>query len=316
MDFDLDADEKALQEAVRTLLARKCPPEILREHEREPGGIRREVWRSLVEAGVFSLRRPEPEGAGLGMAAAALVYEELGRALVPGPLVATHLAWGLADGEVVGMVEETVPQGIMIEHLDVLDVLLVLRDRGVFAVDPRTVDGERLERPLDPLTPVHRVDHLPSGDRVAGPETAARWRLEGACLTAALQAGIAAALCEMATAYAKERQQFGRPIGSFQAVKHMCADMLVRSEVARVAVHAAAVTLDSPEVGDVRRAVAAAKLIAGDAAIANGEAAIQVHGGMGFTWEIDAHRYLKRAWVLDTHFGSADVQAEAIASLL
>ena len=85
------------------------------------------------------------------------------------------------------------------------------------------------------------------------------------------------------------------PSASFQAVKHLLADMLVRAEVARAAVYAAGVTLDDPTVGDPDRAVAAAKLMAGEAAVANGKACIQVHGGMGFTWEVDAHLYLKRA---------------------
>jgi alkylation response protein AidB-like acyl-CoA dehydrogenase len=88
----------------------------------------------------------------------------------------------------------------------------------------------------------------------------------------------------------------------------------VRAEVARAAVDAAAVTYDDPGVGDVDRAVAAAKLVAGEAAVANARACIQVHGGMGFTWEIDAHLYLKRAWVLDRLFGTAEAHAEQLGS--
>src|SRR5205807_8667320 len=121
---------------------------------------------------------------------------------------------------------------------------------------------------------------------------------------------------DLATAYAKERKQFGRVIGSFQAIKHICADMLVRAEVARAAVYAAGVTIDDPTVGDAARAVAGAKLLACDAAIANGKACVQVHGGMGFTWEVDVHLFLKRAVLLATHFGGADEHAEAMASYL
>ena len=90
----------------------------------------------------------------------------------------------------------------------------------------------------------------------------------------------------------------------------------MRAEVARAAVYAAGVTLDDPSVGDVRRAAAAAKITAGDAAVRNGKAAIQVHGGMGFTWEVDAHLYLKRAWVLDTTFGTPDDHSEFLANRL
>lgn len=99
-------------------------------------------------------------------------------------------------------------------------------------------------------------------------------------------------------AYAGQRQQFGRPIGSFQAVKHLCADMLVRAETARASVHAAAVTAEQPEVGDAARAAAGAALVAGDNANANAKACLQVHGGVGFTWDLPVHLYLTRARVL------------------
>jgi alkylation response protein AidB-like acyl-CoA dehydrogenase len=174
-----------------------------------------------------------------------------------------------------------------------------------------------MSRPLDPLTPVHRVTPpLPAGQLVGGPDAVAHMEVDGAALVAALQLGIAEAVTDLSVAYAKERQQFDRPIGSFQAVKHLCADMLVRTEVARAAVYAAGVTLDDPEVGDPQRAVHAAKVTAGEAAVRNGKSAIQVHGGMGFTWEVDAHLYLKRAWWLDTVLGSVDAHASAMAALL
>jgi alkylation response protein AidB-like acyl-CoA dehydrogenase len=107
--------------------------------------------------------------------------------------------------------------------------------------------------------------------------------------------------------------QFDRPIGSFQAVKHILADMLVRAEVARAAVYAAGVHLDDSMGAEAARAVAGAKLLAGEAAVANAKASIQVHGGMGFTWEAVPHLYLKRAAVLATSFGSADHLSEAMA---
>ena len=92
--------------------------------------------------------------------------------------------------------------------------------------------------------------------------------------------------------------------------------MFVRAEVARSAVYAAAVNLDQPALGPPARAVAGAKLLAGEAATLNAKAATQVHGGMGFTWEVDVHLYLKRAWVLDTVFGTAEMHADAVAALL
>jgi alkylation response protein AidB-like acyl-CoA dehydrogenase len=121
---------------------------------------------------------------------------------------------------------------------------------------------------------------------------------------------------ELATEYARGREQFGRPIGGFQAVKHILADMFVRQELARSAAYAAGATLDDPAVGSAPRAASAAKLVAGEAAMKNARACVQVHGGMGYTWEIPAHYYLKRAWVLENVFGSIDEQAERMSEYL
>ena len=118
---------------------------------------------------------------------------------------------------------------------------------GLTAVDPAEIDAVAIDRPLDPLTPMWRVDHLPAGRpyrRAA--EDANDWRRAQWVLGGALLVGLAAGNLDMAVAYAKQREQFGKPIGSFQAVKHMCADMLVAAETARAAVHAAAVTIDQP----------------------------------------------------------------------
>ena len=135
-------------------------------------------------------------------------------------------------------------------------------------------------------------------------------------LTAALQVGSAAWTTELAVAYAKQRHQFGRPIGGFQAVKHLCADMAVRAEVARCSVQAAAVTADQPDVADPAVAASGAKLLADEAAVANGRSCIQVHGGMGFTWEVPAHLAYKRARVLATQFGTDDQLAQSLAESL
>jgi alkylation response protein AidB-like acyl-CoA dehydrogenase len=325
VDFELSEDQEALQQAVRRLCAGAYPMATVRSLEAQ-GGVERGLWRRLADAGVFSLRLPEHAGgAGLGSSEAVLVFEELGRSLVPGPLLWSHLGAAVDDGaaageRIVGGLERRGRRGshrlLVVEHLAALDRLLVLDEAGVWEVEPGAVEGEPVQHPLDPLTPVHAVGRLPAGAQVAGPETAATWRLEGATLAAALLLGLAGAVTDMAVSYAKDRQQFDRPIGSFQAVKHMLADMLVRTEVARAAVYAAGVHLDDPGVGDVERAVTVAKLLAGEAAMVNGKACVQVHGGMGFTWEVDAHLYLKRAHVLDTVFGSVDDQAEVMASLI
>jgi alkylation response protein AidB-like acyl-CoA dehydrogenase len=117
----------------------------------------------------------------------------------------------------------------------------------------------------------------------------------------------------MAVEYAKDRVQFGRPIGSFQAVKHRCADMAVRAEVARSLTTFAALALRDGE-PDAPRHVLEAKALAVDAALANAHDDVQNHGGMGFTWEADAHLYLKRAWVLEHQFGTRRALLDELAA--
>lgn len=317
MDFELTPDQAILQEAVRRQLEERFPMDAVRACQASDG-VDRARWRELGKAGVFSLRLDESDGgAGLGMAEAVLVFEELGRALVPGPLVASHLAAGVLPGaaegtRVVGLVEHTTGP-LLVEHLDALDALVVLGDDGARMLVPEGLEAERLRDPLDPLSPMHLLRVVPGGELVGGADVVEQWRAHGTALVAALQLGISEAVLDSAVAYAKERVQFDRPIGAFQAVKHLLADMLVRSEMARAAVYAAGVVFDDPSVGDASRAAHGAKLLAGEAALANAKASIQVLGGMGFTWEIDAHLYLKRAWVLDTVFGSCEAHAEALA---
>ncbi len=329
MDFELSEDEVALADGMRRLCAGRFPLDKVRGAEGEHVTIDQAGWSELAEAGVFSLRLAEDRGGlGLPCAAAAVVFEELGRALVPGPILASHLAAGVipgaADGTVmVGAVHRRprgrtpgAPDGpgpIVVAHLGSLGALVVVGEDSLAVVDPASLDAVAVARSLDPLTPVWRVDELPEGERVGGPHDVARWRRDAAVLGGAMLVGLAGATVDLAVAYAKEREQFGKPIGSFQAVKHLCADMLVRSEVARAAVHAAAVTIDQPDVGDAERAAAGAGLLAMEAALANAKTCIQVHGGMGFTWEVPAHLYLMRARVLAEELDGANALAELVA---
>jgi len=232
----------------------------------------------------------------------------------------SHLAAGLVDGAdtggaVVGGLDLTRPSAdpLLVEHLAGLDALLVLRPDGVSLVEPASLSGEPVATPLDPLTPLHHVAALPTGRLLGGADEAARLRREGALLASGLLLGIAEATLELSVAYAGKREQFGRVIGSFQALKHLMADMYVRLEQARAASYAAGATLDDPEVSDVARAVSSAKICAGEAAMKNARACIQIHGGMGYTWEMPPHYFLKRTWVLENAFGTVAEHAEAVA---
>jgi alkylation response protein AidB-like acyl-CoA dehydrogenase len=295
MDLDLSDDQVALRDGIASMLSARVPIERVR------AGFDRALFDELAAAGVFSLRAD-----GFSWADCAVVVEQLGRFCVPGPLVPSLV---LGDGRIAGAVMDVPP--IWVEHLAALDVLLVAGRGDLQVVDPRALTAEPSPWPLDPCTPVARVDSLPAGES-AGIDT--EWfEVAGIALTAAFQVGLADRLTELAVDYAKERVQFDRPIGGFQAIKHLLADMLTRTEVARAAVYSAGAALDEIATpADGYRLVRGAKVMAGDAAIANGKVATQVFGGMGFTWEVDVHLYLKRAWLLDTHFESGDRNAAAV----
>jgi alkylation response protein AidB-like acyl-CoA dehydrogenase len=304
VNFDLSDDQLALRDGVRRLCQGRFDMARVRK------GFDRGVFTELADAGVFSLRAD-----GFGWTDVSIAFQELGRALVPGPLAWSHLAHGHLDGVVGGIERPALGEPIFVEYPDGIDALAVVDDDGITVVTPDALGAvTALDWPLDPLTPVSRVDALLDGERIGGAELARAWRQGGALLTAAYQVGMAQACVDQAAGYALERHQFARPIGSFQAVKHLLADMAVHAEVARAAVDAAACNLDDPAAGDAARAVSGAKLIAGEAALQNAKGSLQVHGGMGFTWDVDVHLYLKRAWVLDTVFGTPDEHADAVVS--
>ena len=258
MDFERSSDQVALVDAVAAYLDGRFAMDAVRGSE-ALGGVDRGRWRELGEMGVFDVGEVGDVGTeGLGWADAVLVFEQLGRALVPGPLVASALAGALVDGaatgaRVVGLLERDVEVPYLVEFPSALDDLLVLDVLGVWRVDPQSLDSFDVAA-LDPLTPVARVDALPQGEQVAGPDVARAFLTRGAVLTSALQLGLATGACDLATVYAKERQQFGKPIGMFQAVKHLCADMASRVEVCRAIVYFAGVCLDDADAGDTARA--------------------------------------------------------------
>jgi alkylation response protein AidB-like acyl-CoA dehydrogenase len=323
MDLEPTDDQLALVAGLARLCADRVTPEARRATIARPGAVDRELWRALGDIGAFALAVPaDRSGLGLGLAEASLVFEELGRVAVPGPVVGTFLAAGLPLGSVAGaaMAGEAVvgliPEGrpALVEHRAALDALLVVGPSGV-VLTPRPEGDGPVERPLDPLTPVDVVPDLPPGEQVGGPDLADRLRRDAGLLSAALQVGLAGAAVAMATEHAGSRTQFGRPIGSFQALKHLLADAQVGVEVARSAVQAAAVAVD--EGGeDADRAAHAARIVASGAADRATRACIQVHGGMGFTWDLDAHLFLKRTLVLDVGIATPDGAIDALAALL
>ncbi|MFB7184576.1 acyl-CoA dehydrogenase family protein [Streptomyces sp. NPDC056178] len=314
MDFQLSDDQRALGAGIRELLAGRFGRGRMRAALDGGTGIDRALWRELGESGFFALRLPEAQGGvGLGLPESVLLFEEVGRSLLPGPLIATHLAAGAVKGAAEGGTVVTVlDAGQPVEHLGDADALLVLGPGEVRVLTGGTArdaaglrESARPVRSLDPFTPLWRVTGpVGPGEPLPGAE---RLREEGALLAAAEQLGSASRTTEMAVRHAGEREQFGSPIGSFQAVKHLCAEMLVRAELARAAVYAAALTEDRAE-------IAGAKLLADEAAVRNARDCLQVHGGMGFTWEADVHLHLKRAWLRSGRWIAAAAAEEALAA--
>jgi alkylation response protein AidB-like acyl-CoA dehydrogenase len=320
MDLEPTDEQNTLRDELRRFVSARVDHDARWAAAAQPGAVDRDLWRELGSMGVFGLLVAEDAGGvGLGWAEAAIVFEELGRAAVPGPTIATALAAtiggldlaGVVDGTtVVGLVEASDP--LFVEHLDALDALLVLDGGSVTLADPPKGSAP-IEHPLDPLTPLTMLASVPTGRAVAGDGLADHLREGGALLGAAFQVGLGTAALELGTEYAKDREQFGRVIGSFQAVKHILADAAVGLEVARAAVHAAAVARDEEAEG---HRIAAARIVASRAAHTATEACIQVHGGMGYTWELDAHLFLKRVLVLDQGPATVHDSVGAVAGSL
>jgi alkylation response protein AidB-like acyl-CoA dehydrogenase len=369
LDLELSDDEAALQDNVRTVLARRCPPAVVRGVY-EGAGLPTGLWADQVELGWPALAIDESHGGlGLGFVELALVAEELGRAVAPGPLLATTtqfapalrelggdaaaerllpsvasgactgaLAWAEEGQWTMDAIRTTArPTGVGWvldgEKCAVLDGAtadeVVVIARGDSGLGAFVVAGDHLvvtrRTTLDPTLAVAdvRLDAVAvdAGRTLALPgsphveQALARAGHEAAVAVAAMTVGACRRIFEMTLDYAKVREQYGRPIGSFQALKHRLVDMYLAVERATALVYFAALTIaeDSPE-----RSVAApaAKAAAGDCQRLLVEEGLQLHGGIGYTWEYDLHFLLNRAKCGDALFGQAAAQRGALARLL
>jgi alkylation response protein AidB-like acyl-CoA dehydrogenase len=343
MPIGITEDHVALHESVQGWIDRHCPPAVPRALLDAETEDRPVFWGELAAQGWLGLHVDEAHGgSGFGTPEVAVVVEELGRAMAPGPVLSSILATaivarstsdaaqkrllpGLASGETVGAVgggpgcglqgEETagnltvhgVMRPVLGAHLaDVLVAPCRVGD-GVRWVAIDLADSRVTRRELPSVDATRRVAEV----EIDALPIDADARLDGVTgdmvidLTAALAAaelvGVAQWCVDTAAAYAKERIQFGRPIGQFQGVKHRCADMLCRVELARAAAWDAARALDDGAAASFAAATAIG--LALDAAFENAKDCVQVLGGIGFTWEHDAHMYLKRAIALRSLLG-------------
>jgi alkylation response protein AidB-like acyl-CoA dehydrogenase len=348
--FELTDDQRAIQQTARDFLASRYPAEEVRrlalEDER---GFTDEQWTAIAELGWPALVVPEDDGGlGLGVVELTVLQEQLGYALAPTPLLSTVSAalavaaagsaeqraeWlpALAEGERRGTVAPLYSSlefdgGAVTGTLEAVpdaagaDILVVPAGHEQVAVVDLHRDGARVEatEALDPTRRLSTVtlDGARSTTLAAGDAGAlARARDVIAVAVAAESVGVAQRAMEIAVAHARERKQFGRPIGVFQAVSHPCAQMLLEVEGARSAVLFAAWALDhSPE--EAPLAAAMAKAYASDAGWRVPAAAVQVLGGIGFTWEHDLHFWLKRGRANAAVGGDARSHRARVAQLI
>ena len=323
MHFAFDPQQLEFRQQLRALAERRCTPADLRAAWDSEQGWSPERWRALSELGVLGLTVPAVHGGlGLGFVDLVLILEEAGRSGLPEPLVdslavAAPLLGGLGGGHAEKWLPELVSGRLAIgvsepgrfPYLCAGTHLGVVFDGNELHLMAPTPQGEVTRRSIDGAR--HFVDvgaQVTSGTVVAGgSRAAAEWRSacdRGAWGSAAVLVGVADRLVSTAAEYAGQRVQFGKPIGSFQAVKHQLADALVELEFARPLVYRAAWSLDEGD-AEVWRHASMGKAAASDAANLAASTALQVHGAIGYTWEHDLHLWMKRAWALAGAWGDA-----------
>ncbi|HZN13871.1 MAG TPA: acyl-CoA dehydrogenase family protein [Acidimicrobiales bacterium] len=299
MDFELTADQLALRDAARDLLDRAASPERVRKVVDAGGGYDAELWSAMVEQGWT-----DPEF--VGVVEAAVLLEEVGRHVAPAPFLTQWLA---ASNDITAVVWDREAPALYAPSA----THAIVRDGDVMRRVAIT-EPPRRESAMDRTREVGWLRDLDTakGDVVC---SAADMLDRAAVAFAAELLGVGARAMEMAVDYAKVREQFGHPIGSFQAVKHRCADMLVDVEGMRSAVYWAAWCVGAGD-ADASIAASTAKAWCADASKRVLASALQVHGGIGFTWEHDLHLYLKRAQLDQVSFGDAAFHRDRLASLL
>jgi alkylation response protein AidB-like acyl-CoA dehydrogenase len=337
MNLELTDEQLALRDTVRRFLTEKASlPTHVRPMLDDPTGTTDSVWRGLAGLGATGVLVPqELGGAGMTMVEAGVVAEELGAALHPGPWLSTAVAAtraltrtgvgsllsGIADGSTIATVgpltgpRPVVENGVLRGDIAALPdaaaatVMLVIAEDGLYAVDAASAGVSMTERThVDQTRKLFdvRFDDVPA-ERLAStsPEDIDGLIDDVLIAYAADALGAATAVMTLAIEYAKVRQQFDQPIGSFQAVQHLCVDMYETVELARSGVLHALWAADAAQPAERHLAAVRAKAFAGRLA-GVADTAIQIFGGIGYTWEHDAHLYLKRLLGWSAFLGGSD----------
>jgi alkylation response protein AidB-like acyl-CoA dehydrogenase len=329
VNFDFTDDQQAIKRTAKEMLAARFKPERVRELAEE-GKHDEGAWKEMSELGWAGIFIGEDHGGqGLGIVELAILTEELGYALAPVPLVSNAAAglalehagsdeqkerWlpGIASGEARGTLGVlTNGEARLVPDADTAEVIvLVSPDGSGMVVEASAADIEPFEA-MDRTRRFARV-RADGGDPLVGDGQGALDRTVTAL--AAETVGVAQHAMEMAVEYARDRKQFDRAIGSYQAVSHRCAQMLLEVEGSRSGAYYAAWCADS-EPDSLPVAASMAKAYSSDAGWRVCGSSLQVHGGIGFTWEHDLHFYLKRARANGALYGSAKEHRERIAEL-
>ena len=323
MDFTFTEDQLLFQESVRDFLVNEVTPERIRASWETDSGRDTALWQQLAELGLTGITVPEEHG-GLGMTELdfVLLAQECGYVALPEPLVHTALVavpmlneiggelaaqWlpKIAAGDAIVVVG--LEQNQLVEDAHIADLILLQQGDNIVAVTREQCALQHNES-VDPSRKLFQVQAQKGAATVAAAEKAesllAGALNRGALGSAAQALGLAQRMIDLSVQYTSERQQFGKPIGSFQAVKHHMANVAVRLEYAKAPTHRAAYAIASRQ-ELAAHAVSHAKLVACEAANLAAKNCHQVHGAMGYTWEVDLHIFMKKAWALANTWGDA-----------
>ena len=335
MRFNFNEDHLAFQTSVRDFLTAQCTPEMHRSLWEDATGRSTALWKGLADMGLLGALIDEEHG-GLSMSAVdiILLLEETGRVALAEPLVETavvaapllaevapDLAAQWLPRVVAGDAVLTVGNGVdpFVADAHVADLLLLPNGNELHAVSRDSTTLVR-QPSNDPARRLFAVQWTPSAATCVASGASARRAMDAAFDRAALAlaaqlVGISQRLVELSVEYAGEREQFGKPIGTFQALKHHLANVQVRLEFVKPVLYRAAhsVATSDPQTG---LHVAHAKAAAGDAAALAAKTALQVHGAIGYTWEVSLHIWMKRAWALQAAWGTSVWHRARLARVL
>ncbi|MEM7135090.1 MAG: acyl-CoA dehydrogenase family protein [Myxococcota bacterium] len=322
MEFAFTDDQKMLRDTVRDVLERECPPEVVRAVWEGRGARSEEVWSTLADTGLIGMTASEAAG-GMSMTELewVLPHEEIGYAAVPGPYVDT-VAVGIPILDTLGTdahksrwlgpavsgkarIVVAFEGQTRVPFSEGADVLIAQRGGESFCV-PWSDVSTRSEPSVDRARQLVSIEFDPSdayrmrSDKVSWSTAKDRATLA----TAAVLAGLSRRMLDMTVQYAKDREQFGKPIGAQQAVKHRLADALIQQEFARPMVYKAAWSMATAQTS-ASIDVSVAKIYASDAAKFVARQALQVHGAIGYTIECDLHMWMKRTWALAAALGDS-----------